>query len=261
MPGKHWSNEETEKFKQLARSGATYQEIQDALGRSHQSLYVKALRLGITVSPSIPKNAWTDGEIDTLRKMVENGADYAEIGNAIGRTSGAVSCKAREIGCLSNRARQIIENTELAQEGLKRCSECLEIRPIGDFYNAGWGYCRDCEREKAKRYDASSIKRRLTERFGSARSRATRKGIPFTISRSWLTKLWNNQGGKCFYTGRQMVLNGDGRYSVSIDRKDPSRGYTKENVVLCCTIVNKMKSDQSVEDLKDWCLAILSYET
>jgi hypothetical protein len=39
---------------------------------------------------------------------------------------------------------------------------------------------------------------------------------------------------------------------ASIDRIDSSKGYIKDNIVLCCARANTIKMDLSLEDLKIW---------
>ena len=41
--------------------------------------------------------------------------------------------------------------------------------------------------------------------------------------------------------------------SVSVERLDSSVGYTKENTVLVCNAVNRMKSDFEVDDFVYFC--------
>lgn len=44
---------------------------------------------------------------------------------------------------------------------------------------------------------------------------------------------------------------------MSIDRIDPNKGYTKDNVQLVCAQVNMMKSDMSLEELYMFCEAMI----
>ena len=94
----------------------------------------------------------------------------------------------------------------------------------------------------------------------AARGRATRRGIDFAIGLDELVELWENQGGKCYYTGVEMTYAEGDRTAVSLDRIDPSKGYVSENVVLCCWIVNLMKLDLSVEGFKQWCQKVVENE-
>lgn len=48
--------------------------------------------------------------------------------------------------------------------------------------------------------------------------------------------------------------------TISLDRRNPNLGYIKENVVLCCWIVNHMKQDYSIEEFKRWSIKITNYD-
>jgi hypothetical protein len=56
----------------------------------------------------------------------------------------------------------------------------------------------------------------------------------------------------------KLIPYGKGRspYSVSLDQKKPSKGYTKNNVVLCCWAVNSGKSNLSIKEYINICKAV-----
>lgn len=49
-----------------------------------------------------------------------------------------------------------------------------------------------------------------------------------------------------------------GRTGISIDRKTPNIGYTKDNTVLTTWLVNNMKRDLTADEFKDMCKKIAS---
>lgn len=49
-------------------------------------------------------------------------------------------------------------------------------------------------------------------------------------------------------------------YSPSIDRKDSSKGYTKNNIWIISTIANRMKWNATKEQLLTFCRGVLSLE-
>ena len=61
-------------------------------------------------------------------------------------------------------------------------------------------------------------------------------------------------GSSCFYCGSSPINNtkitGDSARFIynGIDRKDNKKGYQRENVVACCKICNRAKSDLNYED-------------
>jgi hypothetical protein len=72
--------------------------------------------------------------------------------------------------------------------------------------------------------------------------RKNKKNIDVTITRDDILVMWKKQGGRCYYTGEEMSIDGygsninnnNGNYSlVTIDRIDSYLGYIPGNVVLC----------------------------
>lgn len=143
------------------------------------------------------------------------------------------------------------------------CKKCGEVDPT-KFYPKSKSKCKKCtSTDNAQRYrdmvgdDKAQYKDRVRKwqtdnifqfRWLSAKSRADKTGMVFDITVQQLKDLWEQQGGKCFYSGIDMLTevesgSGPGTYSLSIDRKDSTVGYVLDNVVLCCSIVNIMKNN------------------
>lgn len=91
----------------------------------------------------------------------------------------------------------------------------------------------------------------LQYRLSAAKARAKRKQIDFTIDLPLLETLWQVQDKRCYYTGIEMETCNAGNFSISIDRKDSSKGYIPSNVVLCTTISNLMKHTLTESEFKD----------
>jgi hypothetical protein len=53
-------------------------------------------------------------------------------------------------------------------------------------------------------------------------------------------------------------LEGKLKTNGSIDKINPSLGYTKDNIQFVCNIVNIMKSDMSMEELTYFCKIIIN---
>jgi hypothetical protein len=68
--------------------------------------------------------------------------------------------------------------------------------------------------------------------------------------------MWERQEGICVYTGLKMELQPNTLLSVSVERIDSDIGYTPENTVLCCNVVNRMKSDLDAEIFFDICKSV-----
>lgn len=63
---------------------------------------------------------------------------------------------------------------------------------------------------------------------------------------------FENQNGKCYYSGLELIVDygNDGPRELSFERLDSNMGYTKENVVLSCKMLNLAKNKYSLEEFK-----------
>jgi hypothetical protein len=107
-------------------------------------------------------------------------------------------------------------------------------------------------RWRLRRSTLDDALRRLARRDGPR----SREGLTLSLLRS----LWDQQNGRCAVSGVEMTFgwgNGRMRTNVSVDRINSRYGYTPENVQLVCDIVNRMKSNMTVAELREWCKAIM----
>jgi hypothetical protein len=161
----------------------------------------------------------------------------------------------------AERRRQQLEAKRGAAPGHKVCHVCGLEKPLEQFYTNGKktldglsSYCKSCTAAYSQQLRAKSPRHRLSLSFNTARISARRKKITFSLTVDYLLKLWKKQNGQCFYSGVQMLYTGGGALeSVSIDRVDSGKGYTADNVVLCCTYVNRMKNAVSAGKFIWWC--------
>lgn len=78
----------------------------------------------------------------------------------------------------------------------------------------------------------------------------------------FMMHLYESQGGLCAISGKKLTFIkkvGGGRVNTnaSIDQIIAGGGYTENNVQLVCDIVNRMKIDMTMKELRFWCYAIL----
>lgn len=57
------------------------------------------------------------------------------------------------------------------------------------------------------------------------------------ISLAFLESVWERQNGRCYYSNIEMQVSKN-EWKVSLERIDPSKGYTQENTVFCCLEFN-----------------------
>jgi hypothetical protein len=166
----------------------------------------------------------------------------------------------------ASRLAEIRNKKKKLKKGYKLCARCLaekkldQFRPDKKVLDGRGSYCKPCLASWNKEFHSRSPAHRLAMSLNTSKDTAKRKGLPHELTTSDLVKMWNDQDGKCSYTGLQMRYDGSGGpESVSLDRIDSTKGYTKENTVLCCVWVNRMKNDQPTDTLLHLCELILSH--
>lgn len=70
-------------------------------------------------------------------------------------------------------------------------------------------------------------------------------GREFAIDKPFVECLLRTQQGRCALT--RVEFEETGQFRMSVDRIDSSRGYTPDNVHLVLWVINRMKTDLSVE--------------
>lgn len=80
------------------------------------------------------------------------------------------------------------------------------------------------------------------------------------ISAEFLSELFDKQNGLCAISKEPLtIIRGQGRVmtNASIDRIDSFKPYAEDNIQLVCLIVNLMKQQLTLEELKSWCYKII----
>ena len=82
------------------------------------------------------------------------------------------------------------------------------------------------------------------------------ENIEIDVDFDFIKNLWDKQNGLCYYTGIKMVFSGRiDRFQSwdcpSLDRKDPSKGYTKNNLCWCIFAVNSFKNSLTEKEFFD----------
>lgn len=167
---------------------------------------------------------------------------------------------------------------------VKKCHRCGNTYPLTlDYFHKNkskkdgfQSYCKTCNIEYYYKYSKneenrerivrlskkhnermySSIESLLHKRFSGAKNRAKRKHMDFDIPQEYLYELWDNQDGKCYYSGLSMTFDANDLYTVSIDRIDSSKGYIIGNVALACWVINNMKASLTIEEFVYFCKTV-----
>lgn len=152
----------------------------------------------------------------------------------------------------------------------KPCTICGALVAVRSNYSESYVVvCRNPECTKKRMANISSDRRArsveglLHSLVVQVRSRSKRKGITFDLDAEWAKAILVAQDGKCALTGVTLLAShpqGKRRghkHTVSIDRIDPNKGYTKDNCWLLSYIANIAKNAHSVEDLMEFASDLL----
>lgn len=101
-----------------------------------------------------------------------------------------------------------------------------------------------------------TLKGTISHKRQGAKKNAAAKGLEFALINRDLHELWDKQNGKCALSGVELGYIGTGWSAASIDRVDPTKGYTIDNVQWTCWRVNDAKSDMTNSDFINMCAAI-----
>lgn len=166
----------------------------------------------------------------------------------------------------------LVKKYEVAKEGYKICRWCREEKPLEEFGKAWYrkdgrlGHCKKCNRTAGKTYydknRASSVeKKRQYDRtfdgkYSQWKQNAKNRNIEWLITKEDLLKM----PMICYYTKRDLTFEHHQFNTVSLDRKDNTKGYTIDNVVYCCSTVNLMKNTLTFKEFIDTCRVIAAQD-
>ena len=109
------------------------------------------------------------------------------------------------------------------------------------------------KREKTRLWQKNNWAKYRAQRI---QARSAKCDVPCDITEQTLTTLFTQQEGRCYYSGLPMTVGGDPDTTISVDRVDPSGGYTEGNMVLCINAINMMKKLHTVEQFTKLCNAV-----
>lgn len=169
----------------------------------------------------------------------------------------------------------------------RTCSNCGETKPLSEFpqkrgesikllKRSTNNYCKACNAERSRKWRAnnpgyrttgkvialpveerpwmSAVRQRLTDARG--RCKKLKRDAP-NISAEYLYSLLLSQGKKCALTGADLLLEPNHPLCLSLDQKDPGKGYVEGNVQWLAWCVNRAKGDLDNNDFFDMCEVIV----
>jgi len=157
------------------------------------------------------------------------------------------------------------------ENNLWTCSTCnITLFLIKEnFYkriNSKTGFqhrCKKClhkdKSRTSRKINYSDLDLFLKDIFNLSKYRSKKLNRENNISVTFLKNLWESQKGLCALTGLKMehsINKGKLFNNISIDRINSFNGYTENNVQLVCSVVNRMKSNLSLEQFYNVCKLI-----
>jgi hypothetical protein len=151
---------------------------------------------------------------------------------------------------------------------MKVCFKCKEESSYEFFFKHSQtpdGYhswCKKCCTEgniKSRNKQNSTIEGRARVFLLNAKRAALKRKQDFSLEIKDIVDFWNEQSQICAYSGRQMTLLAGQLNTVSIERINSSIGYTKDNTILVCQAINRMKSDFEFDDFYNFCRDVATF--
>lgn len=261
--GSKWTPRNTLRLQELVASGKNMKEISTIINKSVDCISTKMTQCKFK-SQYVPPSTWNEKDIELLKNLKRKKKTTKEISKILNKTTDQISHKctdlqikrqfwsleedvnlidlcsrnisAFEIGKILNKTEHQIKNRART---LKVKCITQSMKEIRDFY---------------KKFGETNVTRLIAERTTSVKYNAGKREIDYNFEKEDLLEIYNKQNGLCFYTGLKMDIdNKDNYYVLSVDRLNSNIGYFKENMVLCCWMVNTMKMHFEIKEFLKMC--------
>ena len=151
---------------------------------------------------------------------------------------------------------------------MKTCFCCKETKEFSLFFKHNQthdgfhSWCKECCKkgnQKSRIKVNSTIEGRAKIFLQNAKKSAKKRNQEFLLEISDVVGFWHDQQMICAYSGLEMTLDAGKLNTVSIERIDSNIGYTKDNTILVCQAINRMKSDFSYQDFYMLCQSVAKF--
>lgn len=141
---------------------------------------------------------------------------------------------------------------------MKTCGKCRETLPLASFTKHSknkdglQGSCRECNKKASKEWNANNKDSLILKRL---KERAIQKELDFGLTLDDI-----NVPSNCPVFGFALQRNQKIPLfnSPSVDRIDPTKGYTKDNIQVISQLANAMKQNATPEQLIKFAYWVLS---
>ena len=151
---------------------------------------------------------------------------------------------------------------------MKTCFRCKETKSTDLFFKHAQtsdgfhSWCKACcniGNHKSREKTNSKIETRARVFLQNARRSAMKRNNEFDLTIQDIVDCWNEQYKICAYSGIEMTLEAGKLNTVSIERIDSNIGYTKDNTILVCQAINRMKSNFNYDDFYTLCASVAKF--
>lgn len=158
----------------------------------------------------------------------------------------------------------VLERHSTLDAWICQCS-CGIIKPVKaqNLKNGSAPYCHSCASKK-KWQKRKPVRTKILGRlFNQIKRNATLRNIEFNLTSEFLHELFVSSNGVCPISGLAISIAEDnikhqyGYTTASLDRKDSTKGYTKDNVWWIHKDINKMKMDFTLDKFKELCKLVV----
>lgn len=162
---------------------------------------------------------------------------------------------------------------------MKICRICGETKPLSDFpFQQKHGYrgtghgnyradCKCCTAAAAREYRRTytpqgrkvrrDVDRALYSAVQAKVADARSRNPAGCVDSDFMYELYHKQGGKCAVSGLPMETTKGDIGILSIDQREPGKGYTAGNVQWVRWDVNRAKGELTMQQLVEMCRAIV----
>lgn len=102
--------------------------------------------------------------------------------------------------------------------------------------------------------------------LNAIKQNAIKRGFVYSLTPEWLWRLFEKQNRRCAlsgvplqFTDKHDAHKGRGETTASLDRIDPNKGYTKNNVQWLHKDVNRMKWTCTDKEFLEWCRKCIAH--
>lgn len=195
---------------------------------------------------------FTKNEIEYLEEYY-NKLSAGEIAKRLKRKQGSISRKLLSLNLISDRVRTRRGTVTFKEDGKRNCASCSQIKVLSEFSKNQYS-CKACQKTLSRsKYlsEHQTVEGAIRHKLNKAKHAKRDFDNPLTFHEA--LSIYRAQNGKCYYTGLELTPIPKQLSSMVMDRKDSSKGYSKDNIVFCCHQVNMMKQSLDVGWFKTLC--------